>query len=285
MNRLDIPTRARIFSGLCEGMSLRGVARHERIAFNTVLKFNAEIGRFCEKFQQHLFQDLSIDTIECDEIWAFVGTKEDRKKEEQPDGWGSVYSWTAIDPVTRLMPVWHVGGREYADAFAFVQKLRYAIKDDGNKLQIVSDGNKTYLPAIEEVFGCDVDYMHYYKTFFAAEIPAYRRYCMPRLEAASRKVMIGNPDPSLTTNHIERSNLSMRSGPRRFARMTNAFSKKFENHRLSVAMHMMNYNFCSKHGPLKCSPAMAAGITDHIWDREELVAMMDKPLIGVNVAA
>lgn len=282
MNRLDTQTRGRLFSALCEGMSLRGVARHERIAFNTVLKFNVEVGRFCERFQAHLFQDLSINTIECDEIWAFVGTKEERKREDQPEGWGSVYTWTAIDPETRLMPVWHVGGREFSDAYAFIQKLKYAIKDDGEKLQLVSDGNKTYLPAVEDVFGDDIDYMHYYKTFFASDIPEYRRYCMPRLESASRKVMKGTPDASLTTNHVERNNLTIRCGPRRFVRMTNAFSKKLENHRMAVAMHMMTYNFVRVHGPLGCTPAMAAGLTDHVWDRDEIMEMMLRPLVGVN---
>lgn len=282
MNRLDIDTRGRLFSALCRGMSLRDVARHERVAFNSVLKFNVDIGRFCEAYQAHMFQDLSIDVIEADEIWAFVGTKEDRKRPDQPEGWGSVYTWTAIDPVTRLMPVWHVGGREYSDAYTFIQKLKYAIKDDGQKLQIVSDGNPTYLPAIEEVFGDDVDYLHFMKTFFASEIPAYRRYCMPRLEAATKKVMIGTPDMSMTTNHVERNNLTIRSGPRRFARLTNAFSKKFENHRYATAMHMMHYNFCHVVKPLGSTPAMAAGLTDHVWQREEVVSLMFKPMVGVN---
>lgn len=282
MNRLDLDTRGRLFSALCEGMSARGVARHERVALSTVLKFTADVGRFCENYQAHMFQDLSIGTVECDEIWAFIGTKEERKRADQPQGWGSSYTWTAIDPETRLMPVWHVGGREASDAYLFIQKLKYAIKDADKKLQLVSDGNKTYLPAVEAIFGSDIDYMHYYKTFYASEIPEYRRYCMPRLEAASRKVMIGNPDASLTTNHIERSNLTMRSGPRRFVRMTNAFSKTYQNHRAAVAIHMMSYNYCKKHGPLGCSPAMAAGLTDHVWRREEVVEMMMKPMVGVN---
>src|SRR4051812_47719570 len=146
MRQLASQQRARIFHCMMEGMSLRATARVNDVAFNTVLKFTVDMGRVCEAFQYSAFQNLLIDTVECDEIWSFCGTKEERKMDHQPDGWGSIYTWTSIDPKTRLMPAWHCGGREASDAYQFVQKLRWAIKDQGKNLQICTDGNITYLP-------------------------------------------------------------------------------------------------------------------------------------------
>ncbi len=255
---------------------MRSTARVNDVAFNTVLKFNVDIGKACLAYQESVFKDLPIKYIECDEIWAFVGTKEERKKEDQPDGWGSAYTWTSIDPVTRLMPVWHVGGRTYADAHTFIQKIGWVVKDQGTNLQICTDGNVTYKPAIAEVFGSCVDYIQFHKIFFnEKENQAYRRYSMSRMKAADRKVVFGKPDMAMSTNHVERSNLTMRSGIKRFARMSSAFSKKLENLRLSVAMQMMHYNFCRIHSSIRCTPAMEAGLTDHVWDHREVVQLME----------
>src|SRR5688572_1113022 len=143
MKQLSPKQRARIFHDLMEGVSIRAASRTNEVAFNTVLKFTVDMGRACESFLYRKFQHLNIDTVEADEIWSFCGTKEERKMDHQPEGWGSVYTWTSIDPKTRLMPVWHCGGREASDAYMFIQKLRWAIKNQGKNLQICTDGNKT----------------------------------------------------------------------------------------------------------------------------------------------
>lgn len=288
MNRLPIEIRARLFSGLCEGMSIRGAARNENIAFNTALKFSVDFGRFCEAYQAHVFQELSITKVECDEMISFIGTKGFRKKDGQPKGWGDVYLWTSIDPITRLMPAWHVGGRAASDAYMLAQKLRWAIKDQGEeqKLQICTDGNKTYSPAFQEIFGTGIHYLQFHKIMYEIGdcIPLHHRYSLPKMECAQRKVIIGTPDMSMSTNHVERSNLTVRSGPKRFVRMTNAFSKKLENYRLSAAMQFFYYNFVRVHGALKTTPAVAAGLAGHKWSAMESVGMMDRPILGVNAA-
>lgn len=276
MNQLPREKRARILHCLMEGMSLRAASRVNDVAFNTVLKFTTDIGKACERYQYHAFQDLKIDTIEADEIWSFIGTKEERKMDHQPEGWGSVYTWTAIDPRSRLMPVWHIGGRQASDAYMFIQKLRWAIKDQGKNLQICTDGNITYLPAIQEIFGTKCDYLQYYKVFHEADTPAYRRYSMPRMKTSARKVMIGNPDPTMCTNFIESSNMMIRTQSRRFVRMTNAHSKKLLNHRYAFATTMFFYNFARIHSGIRCTPAMEAGISDHVWKPSEMVALLEQ---------
>lgn len=286
MNQLSLQKRASIFHKLVDNCGIRRVARFEGVSPTTVMKFNVDAGRFCEAFLYHTMVNLPISVIQADEIWSFVGTKEDRKRADQPEDWGSTYTWTAIDPKTRLLPCFHVGGREASDAFQFIQKLKYCVHRNGQDLaiegknspfQICTDANKTYLPAIEAIFGRDVNYLQFTKQFYGSPIQDYVRYSMPVLKSAKRRVRLGNPDPTLNTNHVESHNKTIRVNMSRFTRLGDGFSKKRENLRLTFAMFSVHYNFCRVHTAIRVTPAMEAGLTDHIWTHEELMEMMSRP--------
>ncbi|HVU17946.1 MAG TPA: hypothetical protein VHD32_13555 [Candidatus Didemnitutus sp.] len=284
MNQLSIEKRALMLRCFAECVGVRAVGRIADVAYLSALNFNINLGRACEAFFAQTFKDLPITHLEMDETWCFVGTKDPKKIPDDKIGVWNAYMllWLCVDPKTRLMPVWHLGGREYSDASTFMQRVKYVVRDSGERLQLASDGNNLYAPAIAEMFGTDADYMRFVKVFHGQEgakegerLPDYVRYSMPKLRASKRTVMSGNPDPDMSTNHIERCNLSLRMRCKRYSRLTNHFSRKIENHRLTIAMQMMLYNFCTVHGAIRCTPAMEAGITDHIWTPEEVVALMD----------
>lgn len=279
MNRLDEATRAAILRCLVEGSSIRSTARITGTSKATVLKLLVEVGEFCSFYQDQVLRGLSVDRLELDEIWSFVGAK--AKNATQP-GQGDVWTFTAIDPDSKLMLSWLVGARSPDTAEDFL--LDVASRVTG-RIQLTTDGHGMYVGAVRAAFAHRIDYAQLVKMFGKVEqnVEAARRYSPAECTGARKVRMIGNPDMTLvSTSYVERSNLTLRMTSRRFTRLTNAFSKKVENHAHAVSLAFMAYNFVAPHGTLtkkrgglKTTPAMAAGITTHPWTVEDILARMD----------
>lgn len=265
MNRKSVEDRAKIIQLLVEGNSLRGASRIADCSINTIYKLLVDAGKACAAYQDIHLTGLPCKRIEVDEIWSFVYSKD---KNTQPgDYGGSVWTWTSICPDTKLVPTWRVGARDADTARDFIADLATRM---ANRIQLTSDGFPKYREAVEAAFGPDVDYAMLVK-IYDDESRKREKYM-----GAIRSIQIGGPDINYaTTAHVERQNLTMRMSIRRFARRTNAFSKKVENHCHAIALHFMYYNFCRIHSSLRITPAMAAGVTDRLWDIEDMVMMMD----------
>jgi IS1 family transposase len=283
MNKLNRTERAAIIRALVEGNSIRSTARLTGAARNTITKLLVELGKACASYQDRKLRFLTSTRIECDEIWSFCYAKAKNVPEEHRGEWGygDVWTWVAIDPETKLVPSWLVGMRDTADAKAFIADLRSRLM---GRVQITTDGHSPYVEAIEAGFGPDVDYAMLVKQYGVESSldgsPTARRYSPNRVTSQQTIVVSGDPDPDLiSTSIVERNNLSMRMGMRRFTRLTNGFSKKVENHAAMVSLHFMAYNFARPHGALgkQTTPAMAAGVADHVWTAEEIAALLDKP--------
>src|SRR6266704_423009 len=277
MNRLTAKDRARILSVLCEGMGVNAACRVTGASKNTVLKLLADIGEACAFYQDRVMNGLTCKRIECDEIWSFVGMKQRNVPEELAGvfGVGDVYTWSAIDADTKLVPCWHVGTRGAESAKLFISDL--AARLDG-RVQLTTDGHKAYLLAVEEAFGRDIDFAQLIKLYGneGQTREDARRYSPAECTGAEKKRITGNPDmENVSTSYVERQNLTMRMHMRRFTRLTNAFSKKLENHMHAISLYFMFYNFCKIHKTLRVTPAMEAGITDHVWELEEVIMMAD----------
>lgn len=279
MNKLNIERQTEIVKALCEGNSIRSTARMTGVAINTVVKLLRDIGAACLEYQNETMRDLPLKHIQCDEIWSFVYAKEKNvpasKKGEL--GYGDVWTFVAIDAETKLVPSWLVGMRDAGHAYEFLCDLKERL---ANRVQITTDGHKMYLTAVEDAFGRDVDYAQLFK-IYGAEPAGEARYSPPKCMAAEKHVISGNPDRQhISTSYIERQNLTMRMSMRRFTRLTNAFSKKLENHMYALALYFMHYNFARTHkslaNPYPKTPAMAAGVTDHVWAIEEIVSLLSK---------
>jgi IS1 family transposase len=277
MKTLTTAQRAKVLNLLCEGMSLRATARVTDIAYNTVCKLLVDAGKALSDYQDQLYVNLPCKRIEVDEIWAFVGAKEKNATDAQKaQGFGDVWTWTAIDAETKLIPSWFVGDRDAFSGHAFIRDLASRL---ANRIQLTSDGNKIYLDAVERAFGQDIDYAMLVKHYGAAPEGAQVRYSPAQCIGTTKGAVTGNPDKKLvSTSYAERSNLTLRMGCRRFTRLTNGFSKKVENHAHAVALHMAFYNLCRIHKSLRITPAMAAKVTDHVWSVEELVAVVEASL-------
>ncbi|MCB1737377.1 MAG: DDE-type integrase/transposase/recombinase, partial [Gammaproteobacteria bacterium] len=212
---------------------------------------------------------------QCDEIWSFVGMKQKNVPEEHKGelGFGDVYTWTAIDADTKLVPCWHVGSRGAESAHDFISDLASRLS---NRIQLTTDGHKAYVEAVEDAFGADIDYAMLIKLYGnAAGREDERRYSPAGFAGTEIRVMTGDPDMEhISTSYVERQNLTMRMNIRRFTRLTNAFSKKLENHMHAISLHFMNYNFCRIHKTLRVTPAMEAGIADHVWTMEEVIGLI-----------
>jgi IS1 family transposase len=278
MNRLNRPDRAKIIRALVEGNSLRSTSRITGFALNTVMKLLRELGPVCAAFQDTALVDLDSTRIECDEIWAFCYSKDRNVPEAHEGEWGygDVWTWVALDPDTKLVATWLVGRRDAVDAVDFITDLAPRLR---NRVQITTDGHTPYLQAMEVAFGKDVDYAMLVKEY-GSDPNEPRRFGPPVVLSETVKVISGNPDPTqISTSYVERQNLTMRMGMRRFTRLTNGFSKKVENHAASIALHFMYMNFARPHkslaNPYPRTPAMAAGIADHIWTCEEIAALLD----------
>lgn len=272
MNRLSIERRSQIISALVEGNSLRSTSRMTGAALNTVTKLLVDLGAACSEYQDKALRNLPCKRLQLDEIWSFVGVKEKNRPEGERGTWGrgDVWTWTAICADTKLIPSWLVGTRDGDSAAAFVDDLASRLAE---RVQITSDGHKAYLSAIENAFGTDVDFAVLQK-LYGTTPEAETRYSPAKCIGCRREAVTGDPDWShVSTSYVERANLTMRMSMRRFTRLTNAFSKKVENHAHAVALHFMYYNFGRIHSSLRVTPAMEAGVSDHVWSLEEIARL------------
>ncbi len=275
MNRTSTEKRAQIIACLAEGNSIRATSRLTGSAVNTVVKLLCDAGRACSDYQDRVFRNLKCKRIQCDEIWSFVYAKEKNVPAgmKGKDGVGSVWTWTALCPDTKLIPCWFVGSRDAGAAYHFIHDLKDRL---ASRVQLTTDGHKAYLSAVEDAFGTEVDYAMLQKIYGNEQAKGEVRYSPAVCMGAKKAVISGKPDfKHVSTSHTERQNLSMRMGMRRFTRLTNAFSKKFENHEHAIALYFMYYNFCRIHQTLRVTPAMEAGISDHVWTLEEIVGLID----------
>jgi IS1 family transposase len=276
VNRLHSWERGQIIRALVEGNSIRSTVRITGYAKNTVTKLLVELGAACSAYQDEALRNLPATRVECDEIWSFVGMKAKTVPEERrgEPGIGDVWTWTALDPDSKLMCAWLVGDRSPEDAEVFMTDLAGRL---ANRVQITTDGFPGYVSAIAAAFGSKVDYAQLVKEY-GADPKEERRFSPPVVLSESVRVVNGSPDESkISTSYVERSNLTMRMGMRRMTRLTNGFSKKAENLAAAVSLHFMYYNFARPHKSLgpKTTPAMAAGIADHVWTCEEIAALLD----------
>jgi IS1 family transposase len=274
MNRLDPARRTQVLKALAEGMSLRGAARLTGVARMTIEKLVRDLGAACARYQDEHLRDLTCQRIQCDEIWSFCYAKRknvtDKIKEQHPDA-GDVWTWTAIDADTKLCVSWMIGGRDAGYAHEFIADLASRLR---HRVQLTTDQHHAYLAAIEDNFA-EVDYAQLHKIYAAPSEDA-SRYSPAACIGTRVKVRRGDPDPKhISTSYVERANLTMRMHMRRFTRLTNAFSKKAEMHAHAVAIHFMWYNFVRIHQTLRITPAMAAGVTDRVWDAEDIIRLLE----------
>lgn len=274
MFKLSAQKRAQILHLLVEGTSLRATSRLADVSFNTVAKLFVDAGRACAAYQDQTLRNLRCKRLQLDEIWSFVYAKAKNvpSAKSAPPSAGDVWTWVAIDADTKLVPSWHIGSRDSYIAQVFVRDLALRL---ASRVQITTDGHRPYLEAIEGAFGADVDFAVLQKIYGPAP-ETEKRYSPAECIGTQERVIEGNPDPAhISTSYIERQNLTMRMSIRRFTRLTNAFSKKIENHAHSVALHYAHYNFCRIHKTLRVTPAMAAGVTDKLWSAGDMVDMLE----------
>ncbi len=282
MNRLSTEKRVQVLAALCEGASVSAAARQGRVSKVTALKLLRDVGAVCSDYQRKTLVALPCKRLQCDEVWSFVGCKERKVPlDEKGRGRGDAWIWTAVCADTKLVPCWHVGGRDAGAAYLFMEDLASRL---AHRVQITTDGHKAYLHAIEGAFGWDtVDYAMLVK-LYGPSLEGPRRYSPPQIRGTDTRWVMGNPDSKhVSTSYVERQNLTMRMNVRRLTRLTNGFSKKIENHRHALALHYMYYNFCRKHqtltkgrGGIHTTPAMAAGVADHVWTLEEVVGLLEE---------
>jgi IS1 family transposase len=256
-----------------EGNSIRSTVRITGAAKNTVIKLLRDIGQACEKYQSRVMVKLPCKRIQVDEIWSFCYAKKKNVPPEHQDefGYGDVWTWVALNPDTKLVPVWLVGERSKLWTKQFMYDLAWRM---ANRVQITTDAYAPYYNAVYEAFHGKVDYAQLIKMYGPQQTET--RYSPSTLLCALPRAMIGKPEQEhISTSYIERQNLTMRMNMRRFTRLTNGFSKKVENLAYAVALHFMNYNFCRIHKTLKMTPAMAAGISDHQWKLEDVVKLLE----------
>jgi IS1 family transposase len=255
-------------AALAEGSSLRSIERITGIHHDTIGRLAVKVGQGCAALLDSSMRNLPCNRLEMDEIWGFVG-KKDRNVREGEDGVGSVWTFCAIDAETKLVPAFKCGNRDAATAKAFVQDVANRM---AYRVQISTDGLAAYVPAMEAAFGEFVDYAQIIKTYGHEEVSDNRRYSAPKFVSSEKKIVVGNPDERLiSTSYVERLNATTRLHMRRLTRLTLAFSKKRENFEAAVALHFAYYNFVKRHNTLRCTPAMAAGVTNSFWSVGDLV--------------
>jgi IS1 family transposase len=277
MNCLSNESRAKIIGCLVEGCSIRATVRLTGASKNTIVKLLADLGTACANYHDRYVRNLKVRRLQADEIWSFVGAKaKNTSAEKKLEGWGDIWTWIGIDADTKLVVSYLVGGRSTGWAIDFMNDCASRIK---SRVQVTTDGHRSYLEAVEGAFGMDVDYAQLQK-IYGAPSDNDTRYSPATCIGCEMKVVSGDPDPKhVSTSFVERQNLTMRMHMRRFTRLTNGFSKKVENHAHSVALHYMFYNYCRIHQTLKITPAMEAGLTDHVWSLEEVCALLPKPVV------
>ena len=278
MNKLPLKARSLILKMLCEGQSMRATARLAGVSFNTVAKILLDAGKVCIDLHDELVQNVTASRVQCDEVWSFTYAKQKNiaTAKAAPAEAGDTWTWTALDSDSKLIVSWLVGGRDSEYAIEFMDDLRSRL---ANRVQLTTDGHKAYLEAVEGAFGGDVDFAQLVKLYGepTGQKGHERKYSPSECTGTRKRRVEGNPDSwAISTSHVERQNLTMRMQMRRFTRLTNGFSKKFENHVHMVALYTVFYNFCRIHKTLRVTPAMEAGLTDRIWDMEDILAIMDK---------
>jgi IS1 family transposase len=275
MNKLTNAKRTAVVAALVEGNSIRATVRMTGVAKNTVVKLLTDLGAACDRFHDETVRNVRAKRVQCDEIWSFVYAKQKNVPAEKRGqfGVGDVWTWTAIDADSKLIVSWLVGSRDGAAAYDFMQDVASRLR---GRVQLTTDAHKPYLSAVEDAFGVDIDYAILQK-IYGSEPSGEKRYSPAVCLGAIPTPIIGDPNPKhISTSYVERQNLSMRMSMRRFTRLTNGFSKKLENHCAAVALYFVYYNFCRVHQTLRVTPAMEAGLTDHVWAVEEIVALLDK---------
>ena len=274
MNRLSTEDRARMLHLLCEGMSIRAVTRLTGASKNTVAKLLIDAGKACAAYHDANVQGVTAKRVQVDEIWSFTYAKQKNvaTAKAAPEAAGDTWTWTALDADSKLIVSYLVGGRDAEYAMWFMDDLRGRL---ANRVQLTSDGHKAYLQAVEEAFGADVDYAQLVK-MYGPTITAPGRYSPAECTGAKKIAIEGRPNiDHVSTSYVERQNLTMRMHMRRFTRLTNAFSKKVENHAHAVALHMMYYNFVRIHKTLRVTPAMAAGVADRLWEIADIAKLVE----------
>jgi IS1 family transposase len=274
MNKLPIAKRAQILGMMVEGVSIRAISRMTGASKNTIVKLLADAGQACSDYQDRTLVNLPCKRLQADEIWSFVYAKQKNVPQEMRGqfGVGDVWTWTALCADTKLVPSWYVGTRDADAAYRFMSDLAGRL---ANRVQLTTDGHHAYLSAVDAAFDRAIDYAMLVKHHGIAP-EAEKRYSPPVCLGAERQVVRGRPDPDhINTSYVERQNLSMRMGIRRFTRLTNAFSKKLENHIHALSIYFMHYNFVRIHQTLRCTPAMEAKVTEKLWSLEDMVALVD----------
>jgi IS1 family transposase len=274
MNRLSIQKRAQVVAALIEGNSIRSTCRMVGVSKDAVLKLVPDMGAACMALHNAKVRGVKVQRVQCDEIWSFCYAKEKNVPvEKEGTGAGSVWTWTAIDADSKLILSYLCGGRDASWACQFMEDLASRVT---TRIQITTDGHRAYAEAVEGAFGMDVDYAMLIKLYGSSGDNPDSRYSPAACIGTRTGILSGNPDRDhISTSYVERQNLNLRMGVRRFTRLTNAFSKKFENHCHMVAIYHAYYNFCRVHQTLRVTPAMEAGLTNHVWTVEELVGVLE----------
>ena len=266
--------RVAVVAALVEGNSIRATARMTNVSKPTILKLLGQLGDACASYHSAFVRDLRSKRIECDEIWQFCYAKQKNVPEGKRGtfGYGDVWTWTALDANSKLIVSWLVGSRDAGSAFTFMNDVASRIR---TRVQLTTDGHRVYINAVEDAFGADVDYAMLTKVY-GTNPENETRYSPAKILSSTTEVIKGNPNPKyISTSYVERQNLTMRMGMRRFTRLTNGFSKKVANHEAAVALHFMHYNFCRVHQTLRVTPAMEAGIAQHVWNISDIVWLLD----------
>lgn len=276
MNKLPLEKRRQILAMLVEGSSMRSISRVADVSINTVSKLLVDAGNACIAIHNDTVQNVEAQRIQCDEIWSFCYAKQKNVKvaKAAPEEAGDVWTWTAIDADTKLIVSFLVGGRDAEYAMEFMDDLRSRL---ATRVQLTTDGHRAYLEAVEGAFGADVDYAQLVKIYGTSPTGPQTRYSPAECTGIRKRRVEGNPDiDHVSTSYVERQNLTMRMSMRRFTRLTNAFSKKLENHIHALALYFVHYNFCRIHKSHKTSPAMAAGIVETLWSLDDVIAKIDE---------
>jgi IS1 family transposase len=273
MNKLSLEKRKQIINLLVEGTSLRATSRIADCSINTVTKLLVDIGTACQEYHNKYVVNVTAKRVQCDEIWSFIYGKDKNLPEglRGKYGFGSIWTWVALDSDSKLAISWLVGNRDAEFANIFMEDVKLRLK---NRVQLTTDGLKAYLEAVTENFGSQIDFAQLVK-MYGKPIDGEHRYSPAKFTTSTKTVINGNPDyNSISTSHIERQNLTMRMSMRRFTRLTNGFSKKVENHAHAIALHFMYYNFVRIHKTLRVTPAMQAGLTKRLWSIEDLARLL-----------
>jgi len=281
MNRLSLRQRTKVITALVEGNSIRATCRMTGAAKGTVIRLLIEVGKACYIYQYKNLKNLQSRRTQCDEIWSFCYAKQDNLPEKKRGklGYGDVWTYVAMDADTKLVPCWLVGLRTANYAYQFMNDLAKRLT---NRVQLTTDGHRKYLDAVDDVFGNNIDYAMLVK-LYGSDPEGDKRYSPSKCLGAEVHVIKGNPEPKqISTSFVERQNLTMRMNMRRFTRLTNGFSKKVDNLKHAVALHFMYYNFARVHKTLGITPAMAAGIADHVWAIGEIITLTDNKIFSIS---